>query len=50
MPNNRNKDRKKKPILSDIYEMSDEEFRDYMARHRYRNGMITKEEAFLELI
>jgi len=34
----------------DIYHITDQEFRDMITKRRLKNGKITEEEAFLELI
>ena len=34
----------------DIYHVTDQEFRDMITKRRLKNGKITEEEAFLELI
>ena len=37
-------------IIPDMYTMSDDDFKDAMVKRRYRQGKITKEEAFVELV
>ena len=37
-------------LNSNMYQISDKEFEDYITRKRYKEGKITKEEAFVELI
>jgi|SaaInlV_100m_DNA_2_1039680.scaffolds.fasta_scaffold265959_2 hypothetical protein len=34
----------------ELYEMSDDEFKDMMVRRLYKQGKLSKEDAFLELV
>lgn len=39
-----------KKNIKELYSVTDSEFRDMIIKRRYKQGKITKEEAFMELL